>query len=77
MVLGRAGFAEVVKVLHPAQTTVGREINPTVMPIPEFNSRRRDKDGFVLSVFKAPKIWLIGDDDDFAKLGKDRATKSA
>ena len=77
MVLGSLTFAEVVKALHPAQATLGREINPTVMSVAEFNRRRRERDGFVMSVSKAPKIWLFGDDDDFAKLGKDRSTKAA
>ncbi len=77
MVLGPVAFGEAVKALHPAQATIGREINPTVMSVAEFNRRRRERDGFVMSVLKAPKIWLIGDDDDFAKLGKDRSTKRA
>ena len=76
MVLGSVPFAEVVKALHPAQATLGREINPTVMSVAEFKRRCRDRDGFVMSVSKAPKIWLFGDDDDFAKLGKDRSTKA-
>jgi hypothetical protein len=66
-----------VKALHPAQAAVSREINPTVMSVAEFNLKRREKDGFVMSVSKAPKIWLFGDDDDFAKLGKDRSAKAA
>ncbi len=77
MLLGSLTFAEVVKALNPAQATIGREINPTVMSVAEFNRRRRERDGFVMSVSKAPKIWLFGDDDDFAKLGKDRSTKPA
>ena len=77
MVIGSAGFAQVVKALHPAQAAVGREINPTVMSVAEFKLKRREKDGFVMSVSKAPKIWLFGDDDDFAKLGKDRSAKAA
>lgn len=77
MLLGSLTFAEVVKAVHPAQTTIGREINPTVMSVAEFNRRRRERDGFVMSVSKAPKIWLFGDNDDFAKLGKDRSIKPA
>ena len=77
MALGTATFAEVAKAVHPAQTIVGREINPTVMPVAEFDRRRREKDGFVMSVLKAPKIWLFGDDDELAKPGKDRSTKRA
>lgn len=77
MSLGSATFAEVARAVHPVQTTLGREINPTVMSVAEFDRRRREKDGFVISVLKAPKIWLFGDDHDLAKLGKDRSTKRA
>jgi len=77
MVLGSAPFADVVRALHPAQAALGREVNPTVMTVAEFNGRRRARDGFAMSVSKGPKIWLIGDDDDFAKLGKDRSAQAA
>ena len=77
MLLGSVEFGQAVKALHPAQATVGREINPTVMSVAEFGRKRRERDGFVMSVIKAPKIWLIGDNDDFAKFGKDRSTKRA
>ncbi len=77
LLLGSATFANVVKALHPAQAAIGREINPTVMSGAEFNRRRRERDGFAMSVSRDPKIWLVGDDDDFAELGKDRSIKRA
>jgi predicted nucleotidyltransferase len=77
MVLGSATFAEVVKALHPAQATIGREINPSVMSGEQFVRRRRARDGFILSLTKSPRIWLIGNDDDLAKPGKDRAAQAA
>jgi predicted nucleotidyltransferase len=77
MVVGSATFSEVVKALHGAQDKVGREINPTVMSPAEFKRKRAGADGFVVSVARAPKIWLIGDADDFAKLGQSRAAKAA
>ena len=77
MVLGNVPFAEVVKALHPAQATLRRELNPTVMSAAEFSRKRRARDGFAVSVANAPKIWLIGDDDDFAELGKDRSAQAA
>jgi len=77
MVLGDASFAAVVKALHPAQAAIRREINPTVMTTAEFQRKRRARDGFALSVARSRKIWLIGDDDAFAKLGKDRSAQAA
>ncbi len=77
MVLGSVSFAAVVKALHPTQQALRREVNPTVMSVAEFSRQRRARDGFAVSVAKAPKIWLIGDDDDFAELGKDRSAEAA
>lgn len=77
MVLGSAGFADVVKALHPAQATVRRTINPTVMTVAEFVRKRRARDGFVKSVASSPKIWLIGDENVFAELGKNRSAQAA
>jgi len=77
MVLGDAGFTAVVKALHPAQAKVNRVINPTVMTVAEFVRKWRARDGFALSVANSQKIWLIGDDDVFAELGKNRAAKAA
>jgi predicted nucleotidyltransferase/biotin operon repressor len=72
MVLGDVGFSDVVRALGSTQATLRREVNPTVMKPVEFARKRRARDGFVASVQREPKIWLIGNDDDLAKLGKNR-----
>ncbi len=77
MVIGDVSFSDVTRALHAEQSVLGREINPTVMSAAEFKSKRRARDGFVQSVAKGPKIWLVGGEDEFAKLGKDRPTASA
>lgn len=77
MVIGDTSFSDVTKALHPEQSVLGREINPTVMSAAEFKSRRRARDGFVQSVVKGPKIWLLGGEDEFAKLGRGGPTASA
>jgi DNA-binding transcriptional ArsR family regulator len=77
MAIGDAGFADLVKALHPAQQALRREVNPTAMTIAEFAKRRRARDGFVQSVLKGPKIWLIGGEDDLAEPRKDRAAQTA
>ncbi len=68
MVLGRAGFAPVVKALAPTQEVLRREVNATVMKAADFARKRHARDGFVASVIREPKLWLIGNDDDLAKL---------
>jgi len=77
MVIGDISFSDVTRALHAEQSVLGREINPTVMSTAEFRSKRRARDAFVQSISKGPKIWLVGGEDEFAKLGKDRPTASA
>lgn len=77
MVLGEVSFSDVTRALHPAQSALGREINPTVMSATEFRSRRRARDGFVQAAIEGPKIWLCGGEDEFAELVEDRPTASA
>ncbi len=64
MVLGRAGFAEVVGALAPVQEVLRREVNPTVLSPAEFAKRRKASDGFVATLLREPKIWLIGDEHE-------------
>lgn len=64
MIVGSAGFAEVVLALEPAQSAIRREVNPTVLNPEEFAERRQQKDSFIASIWKEPKLWLIGDEGE-------------
>lgn len=68
MVLGSAGFADVVRALSGVQEILRRELNPTVMRVLEFSRKLAAGDGFARSVAKGARLWLIGSDDDFAEL---------
>jgi len=68
LIIGNATFAEVVDALSPAQETLGREINPTVYPPTEFESKVAEGHHFLKSVLSEGKIYLIGDEDQLARL---------
>jgi predicted nucleotidyltransferase len=72
MVLGSAGFADLARTLAGAHAVLRREVNPTVMAPREFARKLADGDGFARSVAKGPRLWLIGSEDDFAKLAAHR-----
>ena len=63
MIVGSAGFREVVRALHPAQGILGREVNPKVMSRSEFASMRKE-DAFLIDVLSRPRLLLIGTFDD-------------
>lgn len=64
MILGELPFADAVKALAPAQASLRREVNATVMKSAEFLRKRRAKDSFVSAVWKAPRLWVIGSDHE-------------
>lgn len=73
LVVGGVRFADVVKALAGTQSRLGREINPVVMSRRDVRAKFRAGDRFLARLAREPKIFLIGTEDDFRKLAKDRA----
>ncbi len=63
-----AGFADVVRALHPAQAELGREINPVVYSAEEFKRKAQELDPFILGLLAKPHIFLKGTPDDLSQL---------
>ena len=63
MVVGDAGFAEVVDATYEAQAALGREINPKVMSASEWQAKKAERNVFLQDVLNKPRIMLIGDAD--------------
>ncbi len=54
MVIGDMKFADVVRVLHPVQEKLGREINPKIYSKEEWKQILKKKDAFVKDVMASP-----------------------
>ncbi len=76
-VLGDVSLLEVVKALSPAQETLGREMNPVVMTTKIFAEQSAKQDRFVTRVASEPKVFVVGDEDELAKLVEDWTTGRA
>ena len=70
MVIGQASFSAISSVLRPAEELLGREINPTVYTVKEFEKKFSEKHHFILNVLKRPKVYIFGDESELAELGK-------
>lgn len=68
LLIGELGFAEVVKALYPAQTTLQREINPVIYTPAELAQRFRAGDPFIREMLAKPKLFITGAEDDLGKL---------
>jgi predicted nucleotidyltransferase len=67
MIVGDIGFGEAVKLLHPAQASLAREISPKVYARKEWARKRRAPDAFLREVLAKPKIFVIGSEDELGK----------
>ena len=77
MIIGGATFSEVVVPLGEAQDEFDREINPSVYPIEEFVSKLSTGHHFLSTLINEPKIFLIGNQNDFGKLVEKRVADRA
>jgi DNA-binding transcriptional ArsR family regulator len=64
MLIGTLGFADAVLALEPAQASLRRDINPTVLTRGQFAERLRETGSFIASIWKEPKLWLKGNADE-------------
>ena len=67
MIVGEVGFGEAVRLLHPAQATLAREIAPKVYGVKEWAQKRRAPDAFLREVLAKPKIFVIGAQHELGK----------
>lgn len=70
MVVGKVKFADVSSALSSAEDILQREINFAVYSTQEFRQRRMDDDHFIKSVSDNVKLFVIGNEDEFARLVK-------
>ncbi len=77
MLVGSLGFADAVQILHPAQATLRREINPVVYSPDEFHRRSTRDDSFIREVLSKPKLFIVGSEDELRKLTQDQTASTA
>jgi len=73
-VLGEASLLEVVKALSCVQEELRREINPVAMTVKKFSEQSVKQDRFVSRVLSEPKVFVVGSEDELAKLVEDWTT---
>lgn len=75
LVLGDVSLAEVVKALSPLQATLGRDVNPVAMTVARYSRELGRQDRFATRVLHEPKVFMIGNEDEFAELVEDRVAR--
>lgn len=69
MVIGDIGLRKLTGLLMDVSEKFGREINPYRLTESEFIKRKKEKDHFIHQVFKSPKIFIIGTENELKAMG--------
>lgn len=67
LIVGAADFGSVIDALRGVEKKLGREVNPKVFSPKEWKTKMKEGDAFVAEILKAPKILLIGTEDELGK----------
>ena len=70
MVIGEIGLRNLSSLLSGIPEKIGREVNPYVLRRAEFRKRLQDKEHFLSSVLRSPKIFIIGNEHDLSAMGR-------
>lgn len=70
MIVGEVTFADVVAALSEIESKLGREVNPTVYGPQEFREKLAARNHFLTTVGKEKKLFVIGDEREFRRLGQ-------
>lgn len=58
------GYTDVFEALQSAEAVLGRPVNPNVMSLAEWRTKRAKKDSFAARLSSQPRLFVIGSDDD-------------
>lgn len=67
-IIGTIRSRKVSTVLAKAKSALNREINFTVSPVEEYKQKVKKGNHFVTALAKEPKIFLIGNENEFRRL---------
>ena len=70
LILGGVTLAELVPALRIAEGRLHREVNPSVYPVNALRAKRARGAAFLSRVMAGPKLFVVGDDRDFGRLGE-------
>ena len=73
MIVGDVLLSDLDGALQEVEKRIARPVSASVMDLKEYVRRRKAKDHFLQTVLREPKIFLIGNDRELAKLHERRA----
>jgi len=74
-IVGNLNYDDLIEVIGKNEKKIGRPINFTIYKKEELTTRIQNQDSFIMNVINAPKIPLIGNENEFNSLGTRRTDK--
>jgi predicted nucleotidyltransferase len=68
LVVGEASVGDIGMAVRDAEKRLGRDVNPTVYSLDEFQATVRAKQHFLTTVLAEPKIFVVGGENDLGDL---------
>jgi predicted nucleotidyltransferase len=67
-ILGTLSLREIAHAFGDVSEKIGREVNPVVYSLADFRERQDQR--FIQEMVICPKIWLVGNDNEFKRLAE-------
>ena len=68
MLVGKnMSYSDIIELLMPAEESLQREINPTILSSKEYRTRLEEKQSFLIRVLEQPKLMIKGEINDTGK----------
>ncbi|TMB76332.1 MAG: hypothetical protein E6J52_07915 [Chloroflexi bacterium] len=77
LIVGEQRGHDFLEKLQSLEATLGREINPVVWSERDLLTRVRARAPFLMTLLAEPKIWIVGDEDEFNTRTRELARTSS
>jgi hypothetical protein len=71
MIIGDISGRKISSAMIQSGNELNKEVNFNIFSFDEFSSRLKSNDHFINSIYKESKLFLIGDQNEFERLGKE------
>lgn len=75
-IVGESDAKSLIEGTQKLEASLGRELNPVVWTEDDLRKRLRDRSPFLATVLAEPKIWIMGDKDEFERRTRELARAS-
>lgn len=76
MIIGDISGRQISGAMIDVGNEINREVNFNIISLSEFSSRLKSNDHFINSIYGESKIFILGDQNEFERLGKERLAES-